>query len=159
MNKTIITLLVSAIAMVAGVLAYKQSQHDFQTLDGEKIKWSQLEGQWVVVNYFAEWCAPCLREIPELNEFSQHAKEREGLKFYALSYDALTEKELKALVTKYDIRFPVVKSPEPKMPNNRPESLPATYLISPQGEVVKRLLGEQTNEKLQKIIGQLKQHH
>ena len=41
---------------------------------GEIISFSKFEGQWLLINFWATWCAPCREEIPELNEFSHKSK-------------------------------------------------------------------------------------
>ena len=41
--------------------------HEFEKSDGTVLQWESLRGHWVLVNYWAEWCKPCLEEIPELN--------------------------------------------------------------------------------------------
>ena len=41
---------------------------------GEMISFSKFEGQWLLLNFWATWCAPCREEIPELNEFSHKNK-------------------------------------------------------------------------------------
>lgn len=155
MIKNLFAIVISVVALSAGVYAFKSFQFDFETIQGEKVSWQDLRGEWVVVNYFAEWCAPCLKEIPELNDFAAHTVQQQGVKFYALSYDQVSEQELLGLQEKYAMQFPLVLTQDPKMPNQRPKSLPATFIISPEGKVIKQLLGEQTNQKLQNIVSSL----
>lgn len=139
---------VAVAALAAGILLQQSRQADFETLDGQGYQWRDLEGQWVVVNYFAEWCAPCLREVPELNAFAEYAESRDDLALFAVSFDALSEEKLREIQQKYAMQFDLIASLEPVMPNQKPQQLPATYIISPQGEVVKRVLGEQTAQSL-----------
>jgi thiol-disulfide isomerase/thioredoxin len=139
-------------ALLSGALSYSYFQTDFETLTGEDYRWHELQGQWVVVNYFAAWCAPCLREIPELNKFSQFADEKDNISLFGVNYDPLSKEALGIMRDKYQIAFPLIASQDARMPNSRPQSLPATFIISPEGEVVKQLSGEQTNESLQQII-------
>lgn len=155
MIKHILIGIAALLALSAGVYTFQNAQYDFQTLQGDKVRWQSLEGQWVVVNYFAEWCAPCLKEIPELNEFAKYADKQDMVAFFAASYDLLSEEALFKLQQKYAMEFPLIKTQNPVMPNERPKSLPATFIISPQGKVVKQLLGEQTNLKLQDIVTRL----
>ena len=155
-NKNILLIAVAIAAMVAGIWMFQKSQFDFVTLDGDKYRWQDLQGEWVVVNYFAEWCAPCLKEIPELNAFANYAAQTENVSLFAISYDALPPEELQQIKQKYDIQFDLIDSREPKMLNQQPQNLPATFIISPEGKVLKQLLGEQTNESLQSIISALK---
>lgn len=157
MLKKLLVPLVAVASMGVGVWAFQSAQYDFETLEGDKYAWSEFEGQWVVVNYFAEWCAPCLKEIPELNGFAQFAEQNEHVSLFAVSYDALSKDELTALKQRYNMSFALIDSQAPKMLNERPKSLPATFIITPDGNVAKQLLGEQTNEKLQQVIEALNQ--
>src|SRR5690554_8199665 len=44
---------------------------ELERADGTQANWDKYRGQWVLVNYWAEWCKPCLEEIPELNELDK----------------------------------------------------------------------------------------
>lgn len=128
----------------------------FQTLTGETVTQKNWQGDWVLVNYFAEWCVPCLKEVPELNAFHQTiTTEQRNIQLYAVSYDALDEQQLFAIKQKYNMAFPLIRTtPNPVLPVKKPGQLPATFLISPAGEVVKTLWGEQTSEGLLAAVAQ-----
>ena len=53
-------------------------KNDIDVFDGPNTNIGKLNGNWVVINYWADWCAPCIKEIPELNEF---ANEKRTCKF------------------------------------------------------------------------------
>ena len=55
---------------------------------GRKVAAEQLEGQWLVINYWAEWCKPCRTEIPELNRLAV-ALEGQGARVLGVNFDAL----------------------------------------------------------------------
>ena len=86
--KPLLTLLLLVTAAMGGVFTYQHLQYDFETLEGRTYSWSTLKGQWVVVNYFAPWCAPCLREMPELAKFN--ASLPSNTKLFAVNYDLKT---------------------------------------------------------------------
>jgi thiol-disulfide isomerase/thioredoxin len=153
LKKTII-LLVCFLAVVLGVVANLSSRADFTALNGVDYRWKSLQGNWLVVNYFAEWCAPCLREIPELNSF--YATNKNQLAMFAVSFDALSHEQLSELKTKYNIQFPVIEHFKGDTPMGRPQSLPATFIIGPDGKVAKQLLGEQSAESLTSALNILK---
>lgn len=142
--------LLALVAFLAGLWASNQLSYDFKTLDGTKYKHSSLEGDIVLVNYFAEWCAPCLREIPELNEFYHQAGDK--VKLFGVSFDNLSEEQLSALKNKYNIEFPLISIFEAEFAFDKPQYLPATFIIKPSGEVAGQLLGEQTSKSLHEAI-------
>ncbi len=142
MKKTL--LIVAAIAALAGgAWTYEAQQGDFSLLDGQQKRWSDYQGQWLVVNFFAQWCAPCLEEVPELNRFDKAYGHRYAL--LGISYDPMDDEALKQLAEKHGIQFALQSAAhQVQLPMEKPQQLPATFLISPQGKVIKRLLGKQT---------------
>ncbi len=110
------------------------------------------EGKWIVVNYWAEWCKPCIREIPELNKLAkEHADQVVVL---ALNFDEITGADLDELHQQMGIEYP--KAPvDPKHHYGfaTPKALPTTIIIKPSGELHSIQLGEQTDKKLLGLMG------
>jgi thiol-disulfide isomerase/thioredoxin len=152
--KKIVILLAASLALLVGVLTQQNLKVDFTTLDGEGQRWRHSQGNWRVVNYFAEWCAPCLREMPELNRFyQQHNHE---IDIFAVSFDPLSKEQLGTLQQKYDIQFPIINKINTLPWGRPPNSLPTTYILDASGKVLKQLKGEQSAEKLIQTINLLK---
>lgn len=111
----------------------------------QRTQLEDLRGQWVLVNYWAQWCKPCIEEIPELNAFDARHTDVAvlGVNFEGTTGDELTRQE-KSL----GIAFPTIDDPSAQLGIPRPAVLPTTLLIDPTGTVVKQLLGPQTAETL-----------
>ena len=138
---------VAIISLLLGGWVYRSQLPDFSSVQGEAFSWSQLNQKTVVVNYFAEWCAPCLKEIPELNEFAEWSHSHDDIEFMAISYDPLNDTQLLTIIEKYDMRFAVIGQTGEDFPIQLPQYLPATFIIK-QGKVSTPLLGEQTLDSL-----------
>ena len=108
-----------------------------------------FSGRWVVVNYWAIWCAPCREEIPELNTLS-----RRGLvDVYAINFDDVQGQALLDQAAELDIQFPMLTTdPAPALGIARPTVLPTTLILSPEGALVTRLIGPQTAASLESEI-------
>lgn len=123
------------------------AEPDFALLDGSHHKLADYRGRWLLVNYWAEWCEPCRRELPELARFGrEHAA---NVAVLGVNFDALPNAELHALTVRLAVPIPVLASdPVPQLPFARPTGLPVTWLIDPDGEVHGPLLGPQTEASL-----------
>nr|WP_136252249.1 TlpA disulfide reductase family protein [Ningiella ruwaisensis] len=142
--------LFAVLAASLGYIVFQSQQYDFTTLDGRKHKHSDYHGQYLVVNYFAEWCAPCLKEVPELSRFNQIKPYNTQL--FAISYDNLTDEKLKAIKEKYNMQFDLINKIDKPFPFDKPEFLPATYILNPDGSLKGQLFGEQTAENLLSVL-------
>lgn len=104
-------------------------------------------GKWIVINYWASWCEPCYEEIPQLNAFYRHHHTQVLL--FGVNYEHLEARQLAALATKMQISYPVLASdPAAIFAIGDVPNLPATYIINPEGKVVKTLYGKQTEKSL-----------
>jgi thiol-disulfide isomerase/thioredoxin len=152
MNKQNLLLLgVAFTSLFIGGVVYQHQQADFISIQGHNFKWSTMQEQTVVVNYFAEWCAPCLKEVPELNAFEKWTTSQPDVEFIAVSYDPLSAQKLTEIIARYDMQFPVIGATGDNFPIDWPQYLPATFIVK-SGNISKPLLGEQTVESLIKAV-------
>ena len=128
--------------------------NNIKVFNGSDTSLTKLNGNWIVVNYWADWCAPCIKEIPELNEF---AKENQDLFVYTFNFDHLEIEDLAPLAKKFKISVPsLVTHPREIWGIQTPPAVPATFFINPNGELVLSLFRPQTKDKLNEIIIDLK---
>ena len=121
-------------------------------VDGTHTRIDDWQGRWVVINYWAEWCAPCREEIPELNRLYAEAGAT-GPIVVGVNYDNLKPVDLQPLVRRMQIGFPVLQDdPMQRFGYERPEILPTTILLKPDLSVGKVLRGPQSAEAIRKVI-------
>jgi thiol-disulfide isomerase/thioredoxin len=108
-----------------------------------------LKGQWVLVNYWAQWCKHCIEEIPELNKLNESRKK---LTVLGVNYEGASGEVLKEQETRLGVAFTTITDPSAELGIARPVVLPTTLLIDPAGRVVNQLVGPQTVESLEAAI-------
>lgn len=118
---------------------------------GEPVAAERLEGHWLVVNYWAEWCGPCRSEIPELNQLAAQAPE--GVTLVGVNYDGLEGDELLQSAQALGIEFLVLQSdPAERYGLPRANVLPSTYIVDPRGRLREQLVGEQNAAGLREVL-------
>ncbi|MCK7543284.1 TlpA family protein disulfide reductase [Marinobacter bryozoorum] len=124
---------------------------EFPTASGDTLPWDSLRGRWVLVNYWAEWCKPCLEEIPELNEVDS----LENVTVLGVNYDGVAGEALVELGDRMGIGFTMLANdPAPELGWEVPGGLPATFVVAPDGSLSDTLMGAQTEADLKAAIGQ-----
>ena len=110
------------------------------------------KGHWVFVNYWANWCAPCMTELPELNQFYLKNKDKNVI-VIGVSFDPKSQEDVNAFAKALNISFPMLTSfPLKKYGIEGINTLPVTFVINPQGDLVKTLHGPQTEESLENTL-------
>jgi thiol-disulfide isomerase/thioredoxin len=121
------------------------------TLDGAHYDLAAHRGKWVVVNFWATWCTPCLKEMPELSALDAM---REHIEVIGLAYDDIQPAELKVFLQKHPVVYPIaiIDTYSPPADFATPRGLPTTYLIAPDGKVAKQFLGPVTARDVEAAI-------
>jgi len=121
-----------------------------KTLDKQQVNFAQLDNKRVLVNYWADWCAPCKKEIPELNAFQ---KAHPDILVLGVNFDGVSEAEQRALVEKNHIAYQsLADDPSEALGLEDIPAIPVSFVFNRQGELVETLYGEQTQAKLEKVF-------
>ena len=113
---------------------------EFQTLAGQPFRLNQLQGQVVLLNFWATYCIPCREEIPALNEL-QHELQSQGLKIVGASLDDSIDgvNAYQQQVAKFEYQV-LLGSSDAKVKFQQ-SVLPTTYLIDRQGRIRQKIIG------------------
>ncbi len=121
-----------------------------KTITGDQIDFNHLKRPWVIVNYWANWCAPCKQEIPELNKF---AASHDNVYLIGVNYDGVDSRQLLELIAKNDIHyFNALTDPSQSLGVGDIPGLPVTFVFNEKGKLHKKLFGPQTAESLSKAL-------
>lgn len=126
---------------------------DYHTADGASGHFADLRGKWLLINYWAQWCKPCIEEIPELNRFHKEFSARATV--LAVNYDNAQGEQLLQQIKQLHIELPVLQQdPSTQLGYPLPEVLPTTFVFNPEGKLTATLIGPQTVESLTAAINQ-----
>jgi thiol-disulfide isomerase/thioredoxin len=121
-------------------------------VDGKPHSLSDFRGKWVIVNYWATWCPPCLDEIPDLVEFHEKHKDKDAV-VLGINFEETDPERLHEFLDQHFMTYPVLSmDPVPVTPLGPVLGLPTTYIISPQGEPVARQEGPITGEAIEAFL-------
>lgn len=121
------------------------------TTEGRQYDLAEHRGKWVVVNFWATWCKPCLKEMPELSALDTM---REHIEVIGLAYEEIETADMQAFLKKHPVAYPVaiVDTYSPPSDFDTPRGLPMTYLIGPDGKIADKFLGPVTAHDIESAI-------
>ena len=140
--------------------AVTASAFDLKDTSGESQKLADLKGKWVVVNFWATWCAPCVKESPDIAEFAKGQGDKVRVVGVALDWhdgDRPTEadtRKIKAFAKKVGHNYPLVLgNASTEKFFGKVKGLPKTIVYAPDGKVAFEKTGPVTKELLARIVG------
>ena len=134
----------------------QQPELTFELTDtkGNVFTEKNTHGKYLVVNFWATWCAPCLKEIPAFVKF--YNKNSDHVEILGLDYEPVNLAVINEFIERFNINYPLV------LYNNNNDSeyskfgeifgMPTTLIYSPEGELLQTFMGEITIEDLDKYI-------
>ena len=122
--------------------------------DGSVFTEKNTRGKYLVVNFWATWCTPCLKEIPAFVEF--YNQNSNHVEILGLDYEPVNLPVINEFVERFSINYPIILYTD----TNDSEyskfgeivGMPTTLIYSPDGELIRTFMGEVTIEDLNKYI-------
>jgi thiol-disulfide isomerase/thioredoxin len=121
------------------------------TLDGATFDLAEQRGNWVIVNFWATWCSPCIKEMPDISEY---VKAHANVRAIGLAYEDTERAELEAFARAHPVSYPLAQVDvfDPPPGFAAPRGLPTTWLIAPDGRVAQKFTGPISASDLDKAI-------
>jgi thiol-disulfide isomerase/thioredoxin len=121
------------------------------TLDDGEFDLAHHRGKWVLINFWATWCAPCLKEIPDFSAFDEA---RTDVVVLGIAFEEIELADLRAFLKKHPASYPIALADvyAPPKDFDVPRGLPTSWLIAPDGTVAEKYLGPITSADLARRI-------
>lgn len=124
---------------------------DAVDIHGNNIYLDDYKGKWVVVNYWAQWCHPCLKELPALEKFQQQHKDDAIV--IGVNFDGWDNQKLIEFSNQHKLHFVMTNQfPIAKFGVDNIANVPMTFIINPEGKLQQQLLGPQTEITLANAV-------
>jgi len=133
----------------------KAPDFKLKTSDKKDVTISGLKGKVVLLNFWATWCGPCVREIPDFQEVYEQYRSK-GFEIVGVSLDAGGWEKVTPFVAKMKMTYPVVMGDEAVVrAYGNFNAIPTSFFIDKNGVVVKQVTGSMSKADLEAMIKKL----
>ena len=150
--------LISFAALAVALALNPAAAFDLKDTGGTPQRLAELKGKWVVVNFWATWCPPCVKEIPDIAAFAAAQGDRVRVLGVALDWDETgkrdtDERKVKAFAKKVGLTYPLVLGDAASEKSfGKLKGLPTTIVYDRTGKIVYRKTGTVTQELLNRVV-------
>jgi len=145
-------LLMSFSAGIAG--PKKAANFTLKDLAGKEISLSDYKNKVVLVNFWATWCPPCIKEMPDLEKLHQNYKER-GVQLLGLTVSSKL-KQIPKTLKSTGVTYPILVDADNIVADYGGfNSIPQTFIIDQKGNIVKQITGSKDYEEFESEIKKL----
>lgn len=139
----------ACVAFVAGIAAPAlASAFELADTQGKRHRLADYQGRYVVVNFWATWCVPCIQEIPEIAAF---ARDNPRVVVIGVAMDAENPARVKQFAARTGHDYPVVLADDGVVKQlGEPRALPVTRIYDPAGKVVYDRVGRVDKKLLER---------
>ncbi len=151
-KKSLLLSLLAGFLLSLHVISYAANSFVLKDMAGKKHTLAEYKGKWVIVNYWATWCPPCLEEVPDLVALYDSRKNKD-LMILGVAFDYQDAQEVTDYVNDMLISYPIVLGDdEVRKQIGFSDVLPTSYIFNPRGELVKTKHGLVTKQYLDGIL-------
>ena len=134
------------------MMAHAADGFSIKDLNGKVHTLASYKGKWVLVNFWATWCPPCLEEMPDLVMMHDKRKNKD-FEVIGVAIDFQSEKEIRKFVDDNLISYPIALGDDAITRQfGASDVLPTSYLYNPQGKLVRQHRGLITRKLLESLI-------
>ena len=126
----------------AAAPAGAEDQFDYRLndLNGVEFRASDSIGKWLIINFWATWCTPCLKEMPELEKFYQANRHRADV--WGVTFEDTDIDAIRRYVARLGVTYPILGyGQDPKTGYGEVTGLPTTFVIDPEGNFLRKFEG------------------
>ena len=142
----------AVVLLAAASLAAGAAGFDLTDTHGTRHRLADYRGRWVVLNFWATWCVPCLQEIPEI---AQYHHEHPNVAVIGIATDAEDAAKVKRFAAKTGHDYPLVLSDDGvEKQLGAMRALPTTRIYDAEGKVVYDKPGRVDRKLLEKLVSE-----
>jgi len=142
------------LSMLTAIAAGTERTIDFslKDIDGKLHTLADYRGKWVIVNFWATTCPPCVKEMPELSDFHDRHKDHDAV-VLGVNFEDIKSTWMRRFVESVHVSYPILPwGTSPATPFGLVVALPTTFIVAPDGRQVAQQVGPMTAADIEAYI-------